>query len=219
MKKLSFDIYSFNQANFFPHSRVKTKLQVIFILLEAMRYIMSYSDTLGEGIKCTGKLSVIVDKMSRIVFSIENKYYSIVLPFYVYSDGDQIQFYYKHEAIDSKLLSNLITILKGDSFNSKNSLDFSDSVIDLENENEMLWMILQDLILYEDGYIRYDVDEESYKKAKEEGCEHTHPLNHCDLFYSSNASLKLGLDRSLEVDEFIDVLNTRTNCKYLRNWR
>jgi hypothetical protein len=180
---------------------------------------MSYSESLGEGVKSTGKLSVVVDKMSRVVFSTENKYYSIVLPFYVNSDGDQIQFYHKSELIDSKLLSNLMTVLKSDSFNSRNSLDFSDSVIDLENENEMLWVILQDLLLYEDGYIRYDVDEESYLKAKEKGCEHSHPLNHCDLFYSSNAAFKVGLDKFMEVDEFIDVLNIRTDCKYLRNWR
>src|SRR4051794_2425235 len=127
MKKLDFEIYPFNQTTFFPHNRVKTKVQVLFILLEAIRYVMSYSQSLGEGVNCTGKLSIIVDKMSRIVFSTENKYYSIVLPFYVNSDVDQIQFYYKSEAIDSKLLSNLLTILKSNSFSHTNSLDFSDS--------------------------------------------------------------------------------------------
>ena len=67
----------------------------------------------------------------------------------------------------------------------------------------------------EDWYIRYDYDEENYKKAKRYWKEHTHPLNHYDLFYSSNATFKIGLLNEISSNDIIEFLDLKKECQYL----
>ena len=76
------------------------------------------------------------------------------------------------------------------------------------DENENFLGFLRELLLMEDGYIRYDYDEE-HKNGD------LHPLNHYDLFYSSHATFKIGLNAILSEDEFVDLLDIKSDCKYL----
>ena len=72
--------------------------------------------------------------------------------------------------------------------------------------------------MFEDGYVRFDNDPEEYNRAKNEGREHTHPENHIDVFYNNGNTFKLGLKRKSTPDEFIDYFNSKTDCKYLKNY-
>ena len=58
------------------------------------------------------------------------------------------------------------------------------------------------------GYIRYDYDE------KHEN-EKIHSLHHLDINYSSKGTYKIGLKKALKDEDFIDMLDLRTECKYL----
>lgn len=61
---------------------------------------------------------------------------------------------------------------------------------------------------FEEGYIRYDYDEEH-----ENG--DLHPLNHLDIFYSSKPTFKIGLRDRYQKDYLVNLVNRETNCIYL----
>ena len=217
MKKYEFTLNHYASSLFFPEERVKNKIQIIEILMEATRYILSASDVktnINEG-----KLILIVDKMSRLFFCNKNKYYSIVFPFAINEYDDKLLFSFQNDIdVDAQLISSVISVIKSDEFDSKSSFDFIEPIYYIENElNENFWIFLKELLLIEDGYIRYDNDETGYEEAKKNGHEYTHPINHLDIFYSSKATFKLGLDHKIIDGEFIDCLNTKTNCKFIKD--
>jgi hypothetical protein len=68
------------------------------------------------------------------------------------------------------------------------------------------------MFLMEDGYLRYDYDPVNYIKHQKSD---VHPLYHYDLFYTSNATFKVGLNSSVAEDDFVDLLNVKTTCKFI----
>lgn len=217
MKKIEFDIVPHAIDTFFPKERVKTKLQLLVILLEATRYMLVYPEM--KNIVKKGKVTLAIDKMSRLFFEKDEKYYSIVFPFNTYKNGNKLNFTFQNIDVDSQLISNVISTIKCDSFQNRCSLDFADAMFDFESELEDFWVFLRELILIEDGYIRFDKDIEGYNRAKAKGKEHRHPANHYDLYYSNKASFKVGLENEIVMSDFIDLLDIKTDCKYLKNWR
>ena len=217
MKKFEFDIVEHAIDNFFPKERVKTKLQLLVILLEATRYMLVYHEM--KDIDKEGKVTLVIDKMSRLFFEKSDKFYSIVFPFNANRIGNKLSFSFQNIDVDSQLISNVISTIRCNSFENRCSLDFADAMFQFENEQEDFWVFLRELILFEDGYIRYDKDLEGYKKAKAKEQEHRHPVNHYDVYYSNKASFKVGLENEIVVNDFIDLLDIKTDCKYLKNWR
>jgi hypothetical protein len=216
MKKFEFKISHFAIDSFFPKARIKTKLQVLEILMEATRYILVNPEIDKNNI--AGKIILLIDKMSRLFFLHEGKYYSIVFPFLTRHYDNKLLFSFQNEVeIDSQLISNILSIIKGSSFNTICSLDFADSIYNFETEyNENFWVFLRELLLHEDGYIRYDKDLTGYLEAKTKGEERKHPLNHFDVCYSSSATYKIGIDRDLSEGDFVDLLDIKTDCRYLK---
>lgn len=219
MKQYEFDISVSIIEKLFPEERVKTKAQIIEILMEAIRYILINPSVSAE--KKAGSLILNIDRMSRLFFIKKNKYVSIVFPFFAFEEDGKLRFTFQNEIdVSPQLISKVISIVKCDKFKEKCSLDFVVPICEYEeNCDGNFWIFLRELLLMEDGYIRYDHDLEEYEKAKEKGEEHKHPLNHYDFFYSSNASFKIGLKNELLRDGFIDLLNTRTDCQYLTSQR
>lgn len=217
MKKLEFNLDKAYLDKFFPKYRVKSKAQIIEILMEATRYMLLDPSVSQE--KTAGKIILYIDKMSRLFFITEKKYFSIVFPFFAYDKDEdgKYRFSFQNDIdVDSRLISQVLQIIKCDEFKEKCSLDFVAPICDYEeNCDENFWIFLRELLLMEDGYIRYDFDEDNHKKFKAKGEEHLHPLNHYDLFYSSNTTFKIGLNNRINKDEFIDFVNVKTNCKYL----
>ncbi len=204
-------------AIFFPKFRIKSKVQILEILLESARYILHGKRE--EKINGYNKIIFFREKMNRIFLVGENKIYSIIFPFNLQIDNDAITLNFKNTIeIDSLSISNLIILLKSPLINSDNCLDFIEPILDLEDYyNDKYWLIFKDLLMQEDGYIRYDIDEVGYLEAKKKNEEYRHPLNHLDIFYTTGATFKIGLDNSIPENELIDTLNTKTNCKFLKN--
>lgn len=203
---------------FFPKFRIKDKVQVLEILLESARYIM-YGKR-EEKVKGANKIVFLREKMTRIFFVSEDKIYSIIFPFnLIIDDEDKVFLNFKNlTEIDSFAISSLVTLLQNPLINSESCLDFIDPVLDLETESKTnYWPVLKNLLLQEDGYLRYDMDEKGFKEAKEKKQEHRHPLYHIDVFYTNGATFKLGLDKSILDNDLIDILDTSTNCKFLKN--
>lgn len=215
MKEYIFNLNEIYLNKFFPEERIKSKVQIIEILMEALKYMLLNPSVSEE--KAKGKIILRIDKMSRLFFFMNEKYFSIVFPFFVNKKNNTYNFTFKNIIeIDSKLLSQVISIIKCDDFKANCSLDFVAPIYDYEeNYDDNFWGFLKELLLMEDGYIRYDYDEDNHKSFKEIGEEHKHPLNHYDLFYSSNATFKIGLTNLITHDEFTNFMDITTNCKYL----
>lgn len=214
MKKFSYVIDKSNIDVFFPQQRIKNKLQILEILLEASRFLL-YSQSIESLDK--SKIILNIDKMSRLFFFDKKKYYSIIFPFtFIINEGKTLLTYKNIIDIDSKTISDLLTIIKDEKFNSSSCLDFIEPILELEaGYKNNLWGLLKDLLTIEDGYVRFDNDTEGYLKAKNEGNEHRHPENHLDIFYSNNNTFKIGLNKLSEHEEFIDYFDIKTDCKYL----
>lgn len=210
LKRYEFDIDKSYLTRFFLP--IRDKVKVIEILMESLKY-MSLNPTIPEENKA-GKIILKVDKMSRLFFFTKEKSFSIAFPFFISRKNNTYNFTFKNSfEINLSLISQVIATIKCDRFNSKCSLEFIEPISDSEDEN--FWILLKELFLMESGYIRYDYDPENYKKFKNEGREHAHPLNHFDIFYSSNSTFKIGLRSALAEEDFIDLLNINTDCKYL----
>lgn len=212
--KISFqlDINPSLIKTFFPEERIKDKYKIIEILLEACRYML-YNKRVATA-RSQHKIILHKDKMSRLVFVGENKIYSIAFPFNISQiTADELLINYKNQFdIDSQNISILLSLLKSPTIISEDCLEFIDPII---NYPQNLWTTLRDLLFLEDGYIRYDKDEAGFQKAKADGHEHRHPLNHIDIFYTNQATFKLGLKQEYTNTDLIDLMNRNTDCKYL----
>jgi len=219
MKKLEFDISRPMLKKFFPHERVKTKLRVLEILLEASRYMLQNLHVKPEDV--AGKIVLYVDKMSRLFFLQEDKSYSIAFPFLVNISNGNFSFSFNNEIeIDSETISHLIAVIKDDTFIGECSLDFADSIYTHEQDHhEKFWILLRELVLLEDGYIRFDKDEENFLKAQEKGEENKHPLFHFDFFYTGRSTFKTGLREGVNELRFIDLLDTTKDCEFYEKRR
>jgi hypothetical protein len=216
MKKYEFEITPSVMHLFFPRVLVKTKLQIITILMEASRYMLS-QPKLGKK-DVDNRLVLYVDNMSRLFFFKDKKYYSIVFPFFVTEEEGELKFEFTDNIeINSYIISRSITAINSDPLNSDCSMEFSETILEFEDEFDGFWTLFKDLLVIEYGYIRYDKDIDGYEEAIRKGKPHVHPLNHYDLCYSNKATFKIGLNREVLRTEFIDLLNTKTDCKYLQN--
>jgi hypothetical protein len=218
MKNWTFYLDIISKDIFFPKERIKTKIQIINILLEASRYILSNPKLKRKS--SSGEIKLVVDKMSRLFFTSDKKSYSIVFPFNLYEHHDEINFSYKSNIkVNPYLIAQAKSVINCNSFDDNCILGFADSLDDIRNQDDDddLWFFLRELMLYEDGYIRYDNDPIGYQEAKDRGTPHKHPLNHYDLFYTNGATFKIGLEKGISTKQFIDLLNRETNCKYLKN--
>ncbi len=207
MKQYKFNINQLYLDKFFRI--IRTKAEVIEVLMRTIKYML-LNPTISKE-KASGKIILQIDKMSRLFFFTNKKYYSIVFPFFTQKEEDTYSFSFKNMIeIDSRLISQVISIIKCDEFKANCSLDFVAPICDYEEEcDENFWEFLRELLLMEDGYIRYDYDEKNENGAM-------HPLNHYDLFYSSNATFKIGLNQKLEEDDFTDLLDINTDCRYIK---
>ena len=204
--KKDFCIYKSFVDKFF--SRIDSKKQIIELIMETIRYILSYQKPPKENENVAGTMILYVDKMSRIFFFTKKKYFSIVLPFLAQEENSELTFSYNGVKIDHDIISKIIYIVKNNDFMSEDIYTFLEIF-----ENDLnYWDILRDLMLIEDGYIRYDIDEEHFNIEKPK----QHPLHHCDIFYSNGNTCKFGLDKPLiEPNNFIDLLNVRTDCYFM----
>jgi hypothetical protein len=202
---------------FFPNYRIKNKLQILEILLESARYIIHGKRE--NKISGYNKLIFFREKMNRIFFIGENKMYSIIFPFNLQIENSTLSLNYKNLIeIDSLTISNLIILLKSPLINSDNCFDFIEPVTELEDYyKQNYWPIFKDLLIQEDGYVRYDKDEIGFLEAKKNEKELKHPLYHLDIFYSNGVSFKIGLNNSINGNELIDTLNLNSNCKFLKD--
>jgi len=144
MKRFEFNIHRGKIDKFFPKKRVKTKAQIIEILMETLQLILQNRAISKD--KIAGKVILIIDKMSRLFFISDNKFYSIAFPFYIREEnGNFIITLQKFDYIDYieddndifievdyEIISNVLSFIKCDNFKNQCSLDFITPIYEYE---------------------------------------------------------------------------------------
>ena len=185
-------------------------LDIVELLLNAVAFIRQNQGNPNSGHGC---IKLVESFNTRLFFFQEKKYFSIILPFRHCEENGELLFYYNSIKIDSTFSSALLSLLKYASGNVIAGLDDFEGEIDVVNEglvnSGQLNLIYRSLLSEEFGYLRYDFDEKN-----ENG--RLHPLNHLDINYSNRATYKLGLENAPSEDEFVDMLDGKTDCWYLK---
>ncbi|MFK5976708.1 MAG: hypothetical protein QM493_09390 [Sulfurovum sp.] len=202
--------YTFNINQIFKNKvslAIRRKEDIIILLMESIRYMLLNPSIKEES---TSTMILKIDKMKRLFFFEKTKYFSIIFPFSIKTEGDNLLFYSKYISnIDAKICIDILSLLScNKSEESTCVTDILEPLTDMNDYHEYIGTLIKELLFMEDGYIRYD-----YDKEHENG--NLHPLNHYDIFYSSHATFKIGLNQKLDESEFIDLLNIKSDCKYL----
>ncbi|MDH1814062.1 hypothetical protein [Comamonas aquatica] len=197
------------QAQLFS-SPIRGKSDVITVWMNTVKAFLVQQPAIGSDVAAS--LSIFVSTMSRLfcVTGDGRKIYSISFPFTVRTDGAEIRFFSRAGiAIDSQMSSLVLTLVNTDGvLEATDPYLFIDPVLTAMDINHGAWLLLRELILAEDGYVRYDWD-----TARVNG--HLHPEHHLDLCYSNASTFKVGLPRQLTRGDFQTILDITADCHYL----
>lgn len=212
--------YNFNvDADFLSKSTsIRQKIDIILELIHTIKFITAFplSDILQKKHNVYG-LVIYVDKMSRVFYYSENKVTTFQFPFSIVEENDRINVRYNQFELDSKTTSILLSVFTAYDhirISRESAFDTYDEVMkDFEISDNgyrtLCWGLVEFLLSFEAGYLRYDIDE------KREDPTH-HPLNHLDVYYSNKCTFKLGLPKRINHPDLINILNINTDCAYLK---
>lgn len=197
---------------------IRTKDHIIKLLLEAITLLLN--GTVIKDEKLTKNYILLrIDKMKRLFFVLDKKIYSIYFPFMI-ENQKEIKNPLIYDSIsDLELNATNLAILK--SLYNENTFEQSQGLLDLETEliqildsfeeqsiQNNIWEILKQLFIFEPGYLRFDYDEKHQNGR-------FHPLNHLDVNYSSDSTFKIGLNKTIDCESFIDILDLKTESYYI----
>lgn len=196
---------------------IRKKQDLILLLLETIKVFL-VGDIIGED-TCYGRLILKIDKMSRIFFCLGDKIFTFSFPFfaeYIENTDKSLRIYVPNSSIelDHRIIAILIGFFTKADMNPDSLdqllLDYSEMHGLYEPQDmDLVMMMLQKLILFESGYLRYDHDPENENDM-------FHPLNHIDIFFSTGNTFKLGLTNRVDHKELINILDITCNCLYLK---
>ena len=190
--------------------------ECVSLILELLN-ILLVGDMIGNE---KGVIIINVDKMSRLFCFSDNKYFSMVFPFDIEITEEKSNNYKIYDSILGIDIDNRIIVLME---RILSQIDFTKKTIDeiiekayfdvsseeyTEDEVGKCFNLILRLLSMELGYIRYDYDPEHEKGT-------LHPLYHLDVNYSSNGAYKLGIHKKMEKEEFVDLLDIKTECRYI----
>lgn len=213
MKKLKFEMMGnlFHLA--FPDGLLKSRRDLLIIILEACRFMMQnpvvdHSDNL---------LMLVVNDMSRLFFCGEKKMYSVSFPFTT-ECYPTIHFTWQEIDIDSSMISNLCSFLNSAEYDADSIYDFVGPILEQEEQTSTsnFWVVLKHLLTYEMGYVRYDDDIDGFRTACNAGAPKRHPRYHYDVNLSQQAAFKVGLDKQLTPEKFVEFLDDTKERKILK---
>lgn len=207
MLRYDFNIPKYTKDKFFFN--IREKKDVIFLLIETIKFIKA-SPYISED--TDAKITIIISKMSRIFYILNNKYFSIVFPFRIESNEKEYKFFLKDGTeLTYEFLSKITELIENEAF-FKTFDDFIEEIFDnsntLPNLEEKIWDFIKEICFLEYGYLRYDYDLEHEKG-------NFHPLNHLDINYSNRTTFKLGLPKEITTQEFIEILDNTLERKFI----
>ncbi|WP_269539884.1 hypothetical protein [Cerasicoccus fimbriatus] len=172
-------------------------------------------------ITTSSRISLIVSNMSRLFFSHGNKIVSVNIPFYIYQ-GEDGYLHFESKAIGEVtpfLTSLALSIVSSSHFGKWNSIwdyidlfDLHDDQSDTRTEQFLMDFnnFFFNLMCTEDGYLRYDYDNDPDRVDPE-----YHPEHHIDIFYSTSNTFKVGLRGALNCEDVISILDIESKCHFI----
>lgn len=206
-----------NRSLFKNFNSIRSKKDIILLLLESVKHLMIYSNKIIEfndadiiNNEVEMRIVIYVDKMKRIFYCTKNKIQSICFPFSAF-ENNQIKFHYNNKEIEFKHISILVRIFSANSM--ENSLNLIDSLLNDEEysiSSDYDQTFLEELLLFlstfEDGYLRFDFDD------IENEDETYHPLHHIDFYYSNANTFKLGIMDRISLKKSIEIIDINKQC-------
>lgn len=200
-----------HQANQFLQA-VRVKRDVITLWMNAIKAFLVQQP--ADEVDMAAELSVVVSKMSRLFLGVADgrKIFSIAFPFTVRTDGPELQFFSREGIlIDSRMSSVVLSLVHTDGvLELQDPYSFLDPILTAMEADQGTWSLFRELMLAEDGYVRYDWDTERVNG-------HLHPEHHLDFCYSGPSTFKVGLQKQLGREEFLSILDLETDCHYLHS--
>lgn len=185
---------------------IRSKIDYVKVILKAMKLFLITSNVENN---TNSKLKIIIDKMSRLFIYNEKKYYSVSFPFAINTAENEILSFntYSGKELGSRMISEINCIINNKDFQlNKSLLDFYIEPYDIGFESIYL---LEELLLIEPSYVRYDFD-----PINENG--RLHPLFHLDIHYSQYSTFKVGFTGEINSDYFEDIHNIKTDCIFFK---
>jgi hypothetical protein len=198
---------------------IREKEELLVLLLETIK-LFQMGNIIPEEEK-NGTVIIYIEKMSRVIYETDDKIFSINFPFYI---GEDIGGYKTYSIIDIEtgivfdeiITSTLLSLIKNGVINNNSLASIYDELDNVEtlfdyggfDTPDLLWKLLRKLFLFECCYLRFDHDEVHNNGS-------LHPVDHLDISYCSSGTFKLGVNRKLNVTDFIDIINNQTECYYL----
>jgi hypothetical protein len=187
---------------------IRSKAHSIEMLMRLIKLFMIVEpDCVADG---GGVVHLELGGMRRIFVETKRKAYSMHCPFRAISgEAGEVDFVtFDGVPLDSKLTSEIISLLSSGLMERRQSVaEFADPVLDVESFVPGAWMVLLDLLLWEDGYLRADHDPKNSNG-------HVHPLNHCDVFYTQGGSFKVGIREEPSLKFLAGLLDRDLPCLY-----
>ena len=222
----TYQLSDFHKNHIF-NKAYRTKQDILKLLLYATRFILN-SEPIAYARTTGTYLFLRIDKMSRLIFFSEGKTFSISFPFkyYRYDEFEGRPPYVLMNGLDYEIDNSVITylenILENIDLDAIEVWDIIERLEDIpkdhfdengktESFDKFMSKLFLRLILSEEGYLRYDYDEKGFKPDNPD----LHPYHHLDIFYSSNPTFKIGLKNGINYSEFINIIDIRTDCRYL----
>jgi hypothetical protein len=207
VKKFTFPIDKY-QAQW-ALAPIRTKRDVINLLMRAIKMMSLGMNAPTDTSAATVVLTV--SKMSRLFLISPKRIFSINFPFSVYEEAGVLHFRsHAHKKVDSRATSDILALLANEQLlNSFEILHFAEPILDACTADADIWGLFRELLLFEDGYVRYDHDEERADGRR-------HPLHHLDVFYSNGSTFKLGLHSGIDCSDLEDLLDVGTDCRFIQ---
>lgn len=204
-------VYTFNLDQYqakWAFSPIRSKQDILLLWMNTLKTMLAYVP-IGDA-DAAGRLVLVVSKMSRVFFISSNKVFSITFPFFTNLTDDTFEFKtHACDQIDNRVTSEIISLIDAGVLSDGNIWSFVEPIEVACEIDENIWNLLRELMLCEDGYLRYDHDVDRANG-------HIHPLHHIDVFYANNSTFKIGLLTELSQVDLADLLDVTTACHYLQ---
>ena len=195
---------------------IREKKDCILLLLDTLEILVAAMPLNGDE---KAKIVIRNSKMSRAFYFMQDKYYSILFPFSLEEREENDSYAIYDPVLDMEVNNREISLMRTildriDFINSTVETMLESIYYDMEGEEyagieiERCWGLLMRMFSLELGYIRYDYDPEHVNGD-------FHPPHHLDINYSAKCTYKLGLKEKISINDFTDLLDIQTKCKYL----
>lgn len=189
-------------------SPMRTKRDVIERWIKLVKFI-SFTKP-SDHSRTPNQILLMNDDIKRFFVFSEKSHYSIINPFRVENNNGYLSFYSKTGIeLDSETTSNMLSAIGHNGWLETGNVDEIYTAFELEEGADTnVWSIIGSLITTEDGYLRFDDDPNNADSVY-------HPQYHFDIFYSNEATFKIGARKKYSLKTTLEFLSSSTPVGYL----